>query len=215
LDVNLHTTRRIAILLVTALLAAAAGLFFWPSSEAIPEHVWPAASAATNSASGTAMAFAHRLGFTTPYVTSSSVFANSATVSISPVGPGGSVAVHATTRVSERRANGKWFVTSCTSSQLVVYSPRPNSIVSGLLPVRASTTAYEAVVNVQLRATDSWSLEWKNIMMGGSMGEMGAASGMFPLRSASRHPVALILLSRNAKDGGVIAATVVALREQS
>ena len=212
---NLRTTRLGDIFLVAILFAVAASLLMWPSTEKTPRHVWPAPSAATNSASQTATAFAHRIGFTTPYVTATSVFANSAVVDISPVGPESGLLVHATTRVNETRVNGKWLVTSCTSSQLVVYSPRTHSIISGLLPVRASTTAYEAVVNVQLRATDSWDLEWKSTMMGGSMGEMGAASGMFPLRSTASHPVALVLLSRSARDGGVIAATVVPLTEQS
>ncbi len=212
---NFRTTRRGPVLLVALLLVLAATLLMWPTSDKTPRHVWPAPSAATSSPSQTAVAFAHRLGFTTPSVTATSVFANSATVDISPVGPESGLLVHATTRVNESRANGKWLVTSCSSSQLVVYSPRPDSIISGMLPVRAATTAYEAVVNVQLRAIESWELEWKSTMMGGSMGEMGPASGLFPLRSAASHPVALVLLSRSARDGGVIAATVVPLTERS
>lgn len=198
------------------LVAGSVALLAWPTSSTAPAHVWTSPSSVANSAEGTARAFARHLGFTSPYVHSSSVFANSATVDISPVGPIDLYGVvGTTTRVSEVRFNGRWLVTGCTSSELVVYSPRPHDTISGILPVRATTTAYEAVVNVELRTADRWQREWVGTMKGGSMGVMGPASALIALPGGARHPVALVLLSRSARDGGVVAATVVSLKEQA
>jgi hypothetical protein len=205
---------RLVSALVIAVIAFSAGLVIGlrPSSDGVPAHLWPPHNASA-SPTQSAIDFAHAIGFTSAYARPPLVTGATVTVDISATSFASPLA-SPLTQVTEFQFRGRWYVSECHSSSLIIDSPRPRDVVSTFLSLRASTTAYEARVDVQVRDVASWSPEVSSFVMGGSMGQMGAASGLFRLSASPTHRVALILSSRDARDGGVMAATVIPLIER-
>jgi hypothetical protein len=114
-----------------------------------------------------------------------------------------------TVMVRQLTSDNTWWVLGAASASISVAAPEALASVSSPLAVSGRSTAFEAVVNVDLRQDNSLVSVVRTTVMGGSMGVMGpfAKSVTFsaPLESAG----ALVLRTFSAKDGSVVQASVV------
>lgn len=130
----------------------------------------------------------------------------------------GSVAVTAikggpVTTVDLRRLNraSTWWITGATSADIVVTAPTPGATVSSPLLVSGRSTAFEAVVNVEIRADAPSRVLAKSSVMGGSMGVMGPFHRSIPFAPPPTSGGALVLRILSPRDGNVLASSVVRL----
>jgi len=119
----------------------------------------------------------------------------------------------AVTTVEERRdpSGGTWWITGATTPNLVVTSPRPLDHVVSPLAINGQSTAFEAVINLQVLQDGSLQAIATGTAKGGSMGTMGpfATSLTFPAPASSGG--ALVVVTISPKDGTVAEATAVRL----
>jgi hypothetical protein len=113
-----------------------------------------------------------------------------------------------TVLVRQLDATGTWWVLGASSPSITVTSPAALSLVTSPVMMTGESTAYEAVVNVELRADGTMASLFTTTVMGGSMGVMGGfeKSMGFVVPAASRG--ALMFRTYSAKDGHVLEATV-------
>jgi hypothetical protein len=114
-----------------------------------------------------------------------------------------------TVMVRQLTSDNTWWILGAASASISVTAPMALASVSSPLALSGRSSAFEAVVNVDLRQDNSLVSVVRTTVMGGSMGVMEpfAKSVTFsaPLESAG----ALVLRTFSAKDGSVVQASVV------
>lgn len=110
--------------------------------------------------------------------------------------------------VRQLTSANSWWVLGASCPDIVVTGPSPSESISSPVVLRGRSTAYEAVVNVEIRQDGTLAPLRSDTVMGGSMGVMGpfTKSVTFPLPSSRGG--ALLFRTFSAKDGRVIEASV-------
>jgi hypothetical protein len=176
--------------------------------------VWPLASAASRSFDSPEAA---TFSFATEYLHMSDQVQvgtavpgadSSATVEIHPFATGGP----ATTVALDQTARG-WVVVSATAPDVQVETPKVGDPASDPLTVSGQSTAFEAVINLELRPQDTGERVGEvTATMGGANGELGPFSTtLHPPQD--KGPLVLLVYEADASGQGEIsAATVIRLR---
>lgn len=130
----------------------------------------------------------------------------------------GEVVLHAgvgggatTVMVRQLDSSGRWSVIGAATADIVVASPSALDLVRSPLMVTGRSTAFEGVISVQVRGDSLTAPLAQAQTLGGSMGTMGP----FRVRlafTAPRGGGAVVAFIRSAKDGSVVAASVVGVR---
>ena len=179
-------------------------------SEQPDSAVWPSASSSTrytdpvDAATGFATSF---LGFVNPIVGD---FQQGDTRS-------GEVAVQtadagATTTVVVRQLgpDDSWWVLGAVTPNLQIAKPEALATVTSPLTVSGQSTAFEATIEVEVRADGQTEPVVGGNTMGGSMGEMGPFSiGLSFLPAPTVSGGAIVVKTMSPKDGNIAEATVI------
>ncbi len=114
------------------------------------------------------------------------------------------------TTVLVRQLSGAttWSVLGAVGQDLTITSPPSLSVVRSPLTVTGTSTAFEGVANLELRADGRTAPIARAVVHGGSMGAVGPFRGVLRFATPSARAGALILFTRSAKDGSVAVASV-------
>jgi len=173
------------------------------------EALWPIASTPTRFADPTtaAFSFAHDyLGMTQPLLgTFQRGDSRSGELALraSAAGPVTTVMVRQVT------ADNTWWVIGAASSAIVVSAPRALASISSPVMLTGRSTAFEAVVNVEVRQDASLVPIVRTTVMGGGAGVMGPFAKSVIFAHPTSHYGAIIFRTLSAKDGSVVEASVV------
>ena len=183
-----------------------------PVATAPDDAVWPFASSAErfDDQSLVAMSFAKSyLGFTDPRATAYHAFdAESGEVGIRPGGEPPLTMV----RMHRLAADGTWWVTGSATSNIELQAPAAMGTISSPVTLTGQSTAYEATVNVEIRQDGSTAPLVQDVVMGGSMGEMGPFDKAITYTRPAAPAGAIVLKTVSAKDGTIAEATVVRVK---
>lgn len=105
-----------------------------------------------------------------------------------------------------------WSILGATGTDLTIASPRRLSVVRSPLAVAGTSTAFEGVATLELRGDGLRAPLATTTVHGGSMGVVGRYRGVLRFARPRVAGGALELLTRSAKDGSIVAATVVRVR---
>jgi hypothetical protein len=170
--------------------------------------VWPFASTATRFATPLLAAetfVVDYLGFTSPII---EPFQQGDTRS-------GEVPVKATLNgavttvlVRQLTSDQSWWVIGAVSGNIQLTSPSALQAIGNPVLLKGTSTAYEAVVNVQIRQDDTLAPLVRSTVMGGSMGVMGPFSKSIAYKTPTSTGGAIVMYTLSAKDGSVQEASV-------
>ena len=102
-----------------------------------------------------------------------------------------------------------WWVVGATTPVISVSTPARDATISSPVTVSGRSTAYEGVVNVDLREEGTLTSFASARVMGGSMGAMGPFHSQLSFATPSTSFGAVIFEVRSPKDGSYIGATVI------
>ena len=111
--------------------------------------------------------------------------------------------------VRELTLANSWWVIGASCTDIVVAAPSSSESISSPVKLRGRSTAYEAVVNVEVRQDGTLAALKSDTVMGGSMGVMGAFTKSMAFTVPSSRGGALLFRTLSAKDGHVIEASVI------
>ena len=114
------------------------------------------------------------------------------------------------TTVLVRQLSGAstWSILGAVGHDLTISSPTSLSVVRSPLVVTGTSTAFEGVAGLELRADGRGAPIASSTVHGGSMGVVGPFRGVLHFATPSAPAGALILFARSAKDGSVVVASV-------
>jgi hypothetical protein len=114
-----------------------------------------------------------------------------------------------TVLVRQVRSDATWWVIGASAADIEITAPSPAATVASPVRVAGRSTAFEATVNLEVRADGAVSPIATGTAMGGANGEMGpfAATLTFARTQAARGAVVVKALS--AQDGSTLEASVV------
>ena len=102
-----------------------------------------------------------------------------------------------------------WWVLGASCPDIIVTAPSLSGRISSPVVVQGRSTAYEAVVNVELLQDGTLAPLKTDTVMGGSMGFMGPFKKSILFASPSSRAGALSFRTISPKDGHVIEASVI------
>jgi Immunoglobulin-like domain of bacterial spore germination len=114
-----------------------------------------------------------------------------------------------TTNVLVRQLGESWFVLGASTPNIELTSPAAGTTIASPVRLQGTSTAFEATVNVQVRAEDVTAPIATGTVMGGANGELGPFDGTIEFSRPASNAGALVLLTISPKDGNVSEATVV------
>lgn len=117
--------------------------------------------------------------------------------------------VETTILVRQLTSANSWWVLGASCPDIVVAGPSPSESISSPVVLRGRSTAYEGVVNVEIRQDGTLTPLKSDTVMGGSMGAMGNFTKSVKFASPSSRGGALLFRNLSAKDGHVIEASVI------
>ena len=168
--------------------------------------IWPFASSATRFSDPllAAQTFAiDYLGFTRPLIGAFQPGDNrSGEVQVRP----SSLSIPTTILVRQLTSSNTWWVLGATSSHIQVTSPTALSRISSPVRLAGRSTAFEAVVNVEVRQDGSLNALVRSTVLGGSMGVMGPYARRITFAKPSARGGAIVYRTLSAKDGSVVDA---------
>ena len=179
-----------------------------PATEQPDTAVWPFASGTTRFDDPVAAASSFAvdyLGFLDPVIGEfQGGDSRSGEVAIRPTsdGPVTTVFVRMVT------SDDSWWVLGAATANLQLESPDALAAISSPVTLSGQSTAFEATVNVEIRQDDTTDPLAEDIVMGGSMGEMGPFSKAISYDAPQAKAGAIILKTLSAKDGTVWEAGV-------
>src|SRR5664280_1171513 len=169
--------------------------------------IWPFASSATRFSDPllAAQTFAiDYLGFTRPLIGAFQSGDNrSGEVQVRP----SSLSIPTTILVRQLSSSNTWWVLGAVSPHIQVTSPTALSRISSPVRLTGRSTAFEAVVNVEVRQDGSLNALVRSTVMGGSMGVMGPYARRITFPKPSAGGGAIVYRTLSAKDGSVVDAT--------
>lgn len=168
--------------------------------------IWPFASSATSFGDPllAAQTFAiDYLGFTRPLIGAFQPGDNrSGEVQVRP----SSLSIPTTILVRQLTSSNTWWVLGASSPHLQVTSPTALRMISSPVMLTGQSTAFEAVVNVEVRQDGSLNALVRSTVMGGSMGVMGPYARRITFPKPSARGGAIVYRTLSAKDGSVVDA---------
>lgn len=179
-----------------------------PASEQPETAVWPFASGTTRFddpvAAATSFAVDY-LGFVDPVISEfQGGDSRSGEVAIQPTSDGPVTTVF----VRMLTSDDSWWVQGAATANLQLESPEALAAISSPVTLSGQSTAFEATVNVEIRQDDSTDPLAEDIVMGGSMGDMGPFSKAITFDAPKANAGAIILKTYSAKDGTISEAGV-------
>ena len=169
--------------------------------------IWPFVSSATRFGDPllAAQTFAiDYLGFTRPLIGAFQPGDNrSGEVQVRP----SSLSIPTTILVRQLTSSNTWWVLGASSPHLQVTSPTALRMISSPVMLTGRSTAFEAVVNVEVRQDGSLNALVRSTVMGGSMGVMGPYARRITFPKPSARGGAIVYRTLSAKDGSVVDAT--------
>ncbi len=109
--------------------------------------------------------------------------------------------------VRQVTSDDSWWVLGATCADIVVSLPEWNQSIASPLRVEGRSTAFEAVVNVDVRQDATTVPLASTTVLGGSMGVMGPFASSIPFPHASSPAGALVLRILSPKNGNVLTAS--------
>ena len=173
-----------------------------------PTAIWPQASTPTRFATPelAAQTFAlDYLGFTNPVVEPfQSGDSRSGEVNVRSSLSG------ARTTILVRQVTGDdtWWVIGASSANLELTSPSALQVISDPVRLTGTSTAYEGVVDVEIRQDVNLAPLVRTTVHGGSMGVKGPFDATVTYPTPTSSSGAIVLYTRSAKDGSVLEASV-------
>jgi hypothetical protein len=179
-----------------------------PTAEQPETAVWPFASSATRFddpvAAATSFAVDY-LGFVDPVIGEfQGGDSRSGEVAIRPTDDGPVTTVFVRMVTSDE----SWWVLGAATANLQLESPEAVAAISSPVTLAGQSTAFEATVNVEIRQDDSMEPLAEDIVMGGSMGDMGPFSKEVTFATPQAEAGAIILKTYSAEDGTILEAGV-------
>lgn len=179
-----------------------------PTTEQPDTAVWPFASGPVryddpvSAATGFATTF---LGFVDPIVgTFQEGDSRSGEVAVQASDPG------PVTTVLVRRlgADDSWWVLGATTPNIQIEAPDALATVTSPVTVSGQSTAFEATINLEVRADDDLTPLVEGHTMGGSMGEMGPFTTDLTFTAPPVSGGAIVVKTISARDGNIAEAAV-------
>ena len=172
------------------------------------EAIWPFANTATRFADpfSAAVSFAHDyLGMNQPLLSAfqrGDARSGEFSLRASATGP------VTTVMVRQLSADNTWWVIGAACADIVVTSPHALAPITSPVTLTGSSTAFEAVVNVELRQDASLVPIVRTTVMGGGNGVMGPFTKSVTFARPVARYGSLVFRTLSAKDGSVIEASV-------
>jgi hypothetical protein len=183
-----------------------------PTSSATDTAVWPFVTDSTRyrdpvqAARGFALEY---LGFVDPVV---GAFMQGDSRSGEVVIRPSSTGPETTVMVRKLGPDETWWVLGATTANLQLQSPKWNASIASPVRLSGQSTAFEATVNVQIHQDGTLTPLASNIVMGGSMGQMGPFSKAVSFSKPTAVRGAIVLKTLSAKDGDIAEATVLRIQ---
>ncbi len=114
-----------------------------------------------------------------------------------------------TVLVRQLTSDDTWWVLGATTPNVQLSSPAALATVTSPVTLAGQSTAFEATVNVEVRQDRETAPLATDVVMGGSMGEMGPFSKAVSFPAPSAGAGAIVLSTRSAEDGQLWEASVV------
>lgn len=180
-----------------SLPAAEAATVIWPDPGGTLRYGTPEAAAG-----GFAEGFA---GFTEPvYGEFMQGDSRSGELEVRPVADGA-----VTTVLLRQLSDGKWYAIGATSSEIQLDMPAAGARISEPAALSGSSRAFEATVNVEVRAHGTVEPLGTGIVMGGSGPDLAPFSGSIQWKNPGTGGGVLLLFELSAKDGSMWTAAAV------
>jgi hypothetical protein len=112
-----------------------------------------------------------------------------------------------TVLVRQLDASDSWWVLGAATANIQIESPSALEAISSPVPLRGTSTAFEATVQTEVRDDDGQTLG-EGFVMGGSMGEMGPFDGELSFTAPATGYGALVLSTVSMENGQVWEAAV-------
>ena len=115
------------------------------------------------------------------------------------------------TSITVEESGGAWYVTGARTKNIDLVTPETGDRISSPVGVTGSSTAFEAVVNWEVREDGQAAGEklGEGVFMGGSNGEFGVFGADLTFGAPRRHGGTIVLFTLSAEDGAVQEATVI------
>jgi Immunoglobulin-like domain of bacterial spore germination len=174
--------------------------------------VWPAASSTTryttpvDAATGFATDF---VGFVDPVV--GEFRAGDSRSGEVPVKPN-ATGPETTVLVRQLGNDGSWWVLGSSTPNIQVTSPAALANISSPVALHGTSTAFEATVDVEIRADGAAQPVGKGFVMGGANGQMGPFDGSLAFTAPAATGGAVVFSTHSAETGHVAEATVMRVR---
>ncbi|MHB1089137.1 MAG: Gmad2 immunoglobulin-like domain-containing protein [Acidimicrobiales bacterium] len=110
--------------------------------------------------------------------------------------------------VRQVTSDQSWWVIGAVSPNILISTPNALQAIADPVLVKGTSTAYEAVVNLEIRQDGSLTPLVRTTVMGGSMGVMGPFSKSVNYSTPSSSSGAIVMYTLSAKDGSVQEASV-------
>lgn len=119
-----------------------------------------------------------------------------------------------TTNISLRRigSTNRWWVAGAFTSDIQLQSVSTGDTVTSPLELTGASSSFEGVVNVEVRGDGEADPLLTTTVMGGSGADVGVFTKTATFNPGDAKAGAIVLLSRSAKDGSTVAATVVRVK---
>lgn len=180
-----------------------------PAAQQPKTAMWPFAASSTRyddpvaAAKGFAVDF---LGFVGPVVGSfQQGDTRSGEVAVRPTAKGPVTTIF----VRQVTDDDTWWVLGAATANISLTSPKALDVIGAPVTVAGSSTAFEATVNLEIRADGSRDPLVQDFVMGGANGEMGPFSKEISYESPNEGAGAIVLKTLSAEDGRVWEATAV------
>jgi hypothetical protein len=111
--------------------------------------------------------------------------------------------------VRQLTSANSWWVLGASCPDIVVTGPSASESISSPVVLKGRSTAFEAVVNIEIRQDGTLAPLRSDTVMGGSMGVMGPFTKSVTFAVPSSRGGALLFRTLSAKDGHVIEASVI------
>ncbi|MBW4030305.1 MAG: hypothetical protein HIU57_06465 [Acidobacteria bacterium] len=110
--------------------------------------------------------------------------------------------------VRQLTSDDSWWVIGAVSPHIVLSDPSALAAITNPVTLKGTSTAYEAVVDVEIRQDASLVPLVHTTVMGGSMGVMGPFTKVVAYATPTSASGAIVMYARSAKDGSVVEASV-------
>lgn len=151
------------------------------------------------------------LGFDRPLI--GAFLPDTATTGVVEVRGDSSVPAVTTVQVRRLEPDDDWWVVGATTPNIELEEPTALAAIASPVLLRGVSTAFEATVNVEIRADDQVEPLARTFVMGGANGELGPFAAQVAFSSPG--PAAngsIVLMTYSARDGSLVEATVVRVR---